>query len=303
MTIELYSGPPGGGKSFHMIAKGLETRKPIVANFPIKNPPKRWHYIEHPSVAQLVELAMTWPRRESQALLLIDEASRYFNSRAWQRTYAESMEWVTFFAEHRKLGYDVILAAQDVIMLDKQIRVNIEIQRRHLRANRIFPFKAVPWPIFFVITSWYAMPQMRKHPALMFYRPWIGSRYDTLKRFHVESSLLTARQRGEGAPVAVSGSRHRNSKAPRSVTPDTSDGGIVGPDGRPISLGGEGPAVAPSARAQRAADSSVTAGGVRPLPQEWTHEEKILAWNRLQELRNSPDPASIVRLPRRGTLP
>jgi zona occludens toxin len=303
--IELFSGPPGGGKSFHMIDKALATRKPVVANFGIKEPRGNFHYMETPTVAELVELSLTWPRKESQALLLLDEASRYFNSRAWQRTYQESMEWVTFFAEHRKLGYDVVLAAQSSIMLDKQVRVNIELERKHLRANRVFPFKLIPWPLFFVVTSWYAVPAMRKHMTMMIYRPWVGKRYDTYRRFHVESSLLAARQRGAGAPVGRNAAASIAKLDPEpSVTPVTSvrERMIELNRGGADAVGGEAPAApAIHLRERSEPQAASTAGGVRLLPEEWTGVEQVLEWNKqLEELHNSQNSASIVQLPRRA---
>lgn len=300
--IELFSGPPGGGKSFHLIDKALATRKPVVANFGIKDARENFHYMETPTVGELVDLSLTWPRRESQALLLIDEASRYFNSRAWLRTYQESMEWVSFFAEHRKLGYDVVLVAQSSIMLDKQVRVNIEIERRHLRANRVMPFKLIPWPIFFVVTSWFAVPAMKKHMTLMFYRPWVGRRYDTYRRFHVESSLLAARQRGRGPVGRNAAATIAKLDSEPFVTPVTAlhERMVQLTRGGSELAGGEAPA-APLREASASPQAPSTAGGVRPPPTDGQRLEQIREWNRqMEELHNSQNSASIVQLPRRA---
>jgi zona occludens toxin len=258
--IELYTGTPGSGKSFHVLAEGLYAarvqNKPVIANFPITNPPKNWHYVENMTVDVLVKFARTWPRKESRALLIIDEASRYFNSRDWQRNHARSMEWITFFSEHRKLGYDVKLVAQGDRMIDRQVRLNIEMERKHLRANRTLPFSLVPWPIFFVVSSWYAVPTMKHKLGLLFYRPWIGKRYDTLRLFHVGSTLLNER-----GTATAGGPGVQQTPAPyRKVHPVTRDTLIEGRGGRTV-VGGEAAApTSPGADPKGPAPPPVPAG-------------------------------------------
>lgn len=58
---------------------------------------------------------------EGSRLCIIDEAQLIFNTRDRERE-ARGGEWLKWFSQHRKFGFDVVLAAQDHQMLDKQLR-------------------------------------------------------------------------------------------------------------------------------------------------------------------------------------
>lgn len=64
-----------------------------------------------------------------QTLLVLDECSDLFNSRSWNRS--DRLTWISFFRQHRKLGYDCILISQDDKSIDKQIRSILETQYLH----------------------------------------------------------------------------------------------------------------------------------------------------------------------------
>ena len=75
--------------------------------------------------------------KEHQIFLVVDECGRVFNPRDWQRP--DRREWLTFFSQHRKLMFDVVLIAQQDIMIDKQIRGCIDIVERFADIRKFFP--------------------------------------------------------------------------------------------------------------------------------------------------------------------
>lgn len=152
--ISLYSGTPGSGKTLH-VAKRIKyhfekKRKPVISNFEFKVGllKKRgdatyicvsmddltpeflvWfseEYKKHRRVAHL---------GEGEILLVIDEAQLIFNSRNWTKT--DRGGWISFFSQHRKLGYEVILIAQRIGMIDNQIRGVIEYMIEHRKVKNI----------------------------------------------------------------------------------------------------------------------------------------------------------------------
>ena len=126
---------------------------------------------------------------EGTGLLVLDEAQLQFNSRNWGDNYP----WIEFFTQHRKLGWDVILVAHDVSMIDKQIRplIEYEVRLRSLKNIKLFG----------------RIPLARKHRAFVIWRyagisagsgnilkrelsglgPW-ASLYDTLEVFAFDSA-------------------------------------------------------------------------------------------------------------------
>lgn len=74
---------------------------------------------------------------EGKGLLILDEAQLVFNSRSWN----DNKAWIEFFTQHRKLGWNVLLVAHHIQMIDKQIRPLIELETRFRN------LKKVRWPI------------------------------------------------------------------------------------------------------------------------------------------------------------
>lgn len=66
---------------------------------------------------------------EHQSLLVLDECQTLFNSRMWAKK--DRLDWIEFFREHRKYGYDIYLVSQDDKVIDKQIRDIMEIKVEH----------------------------------------------------------------------------------------------------------------------------------------------------------------------------
>ena len=72
---------------------------------------------------------------EEHILLVIDEAQLLFNAREWNKGNRAS--WISFFTQHRKLGYRVIMIAQFDRMLDRQIRSVIEYEHIHRKVKNV----------------------------------------------------------------------------------------------------------------------------------------------------------------------
>ena len=142
MAIDIYTGTPGSGKSLHCAYKMiglLKLRKNLIANFPIdlgyfkKKKIGKFLYLNNQELTPkyLKEYAKENHKigREHQTTLIIDECAAIFNSRSWDK--GDRMEWIYFFQQHRKLGYDVILISQNDRLIDRQIRAFIETEYKH----------------------------------------------------------------------------------------------------------------------------------------------------------------------------
>lgn len=152
--IELYSGTPGSGKSLHtadLIYRWLTRWKsPVIGNFAFNAAacrPKGWgSYLEIDNSKLNPELLIYFSERyrqlrkwqtvpEEHILLVIDEAQILFNAREWNK--GDRAGWISFFTQHRKLGYRVVLIAQFDRMLDRQIRSVIEYEHIHRKVKNI----------------------------------------------------------------------------------------------------------------------------------------------------------------------
>ena len=146
--VEMYTGTPGSGKSLHVaerIYRRIMRGKNVLANFEInmgvfpkrKKPLGEFVYIDNMDLNpdMLYSYALSHLKRtktgiqEGQLLLVIDESQLLFNTRDWNMK--NRMKWCTFFSQHRKYGYDIILVAQFDRMIDRQIRVMAEYEVKH----------------------------------------------------------------------------------------------------------------------------------------------------------------------------
>lgn len=199
--ITFYSGKPGSGKSLHVaseILKYIKTGKNVIANFEVnetllrqKCGKSRGQFVYF-SNGQLMNKINAVDKKsgkpvtlspvdslygfavnfhlcntdnrgsvfENQTLLVIDEAQILFNSRTWQDS--SRMEWVTFFTQHRKYGYEVIIISQMERLIDRQIRGCFEFEINHkklmhyktLGAVLSMPFRG---NLFLAVTHWYGV--------------------------------------------------------------------------------------------------------------------------------------------------
>lgn len=218
--IDLYTGTPGSGKSLHC-AKEIYTRlsrgKSVIANFDInltifkkKRKLGKFVYIDNSELSPdgLMQYAVVNHKRntnghiiEGQTLLIIDECQILFNSRDWQA--ADRMKWATFFTQHRKYGYNIILITQFDRLIDRQIRSLVEYQVIHRKASN---FKTLGFllgvlfkgNIFIAITQWYGVKEKISSEWFVL-RPKYARLYDSYKIF---GSTPATGDGPRGAPVA-----------------------------------------------------------------------------------------------------
>ena len=100
--------------------------------------------------------------KEDELYLFIDEAQLLFNSRDWQ--LIKTSGWVSFYSQHRKLGFYIGLIAQFDRMLDRQIRSLVENEIKHRKVSRAGLFgKLLGFltgdNLFIYIKIWYPMKQ------------------------------------------------------------------------------------------------------------------------------------------------
>lgn len=198
--IYLYSGTPGSGKSYHAVVDikkklARKTKNRVIANFPLSvDAGDRFEYWDNSEVRidRLCAYSVEHLRRgvEGQALLVIDEAQCIFNSRDWngkgivgsalKRDPETRMDWIKFFSQHRKFGYNIILIAQNDKMLDKQIRALVEYDVKHIKMNNGF-FFFLPTS-FMAVEKWYGQ-NMKLGTQVLWYHKRIAALYDSYAMF------------------------------------------------------------------------------------------------------------------------
>lgn len=190
MTVYLYSGTPGSGKSLHVASDILLTlrnkKRNVIANFDIAADRKtgKFFYFDNSeiNVKLLVDFARKHhkPNKENQTLLVLDECQYFFNPREFNR--ADRLDWINFFTQHRKLGYEIILITQFDRLLDRQIRSIVEYEYKHRKVNNFKIGKLFPLKTFCVIGYWYGVKE-KVSTEFFVYRKKYGQLYDSYKMF------------------------------------------------------------------------------------------------------------------------
>lgn len=166
MSITLYSGTPGSGKSYHAAAdiwkwlrrsdRGLICNFPLNSNILKQRKRCRFQYLDNSelTVDYLVAYAQRYHKigQERQTLVIIDEAQILFNARSFADK--DRQKWCTFFSQHRKYGFDFILIAQFDRMLDRQIRCLLEYEVRHRKLNN-YGFGGFFLSLFTGFSTWF----------------------------------------------------------------------------------------------------------------------------------------------------
>lgn len=170
--ISLYSGTPGSGKSLHVAMEIRERAiagRPTIGNFEVNlQKYKKAVYVYRPNDQLTPAFLERYSQeyfskhrfKEGRLLLVIDECQLIFNAREWQQV--GRAQWLSFFTQHRKLGYDIILIAQFDRMIDRQIRSLIEYEYIHRKASnygiggKIFSL-AAGGNLFIAVNMWYPL--------------------------------------------------------------------------------------------------------------------------------------------------
>lgn len=160
MTIYLYTGTPGSGKSLHC-ARFIENKiryqkKPVIANFRINPETKGFQnftFVDNFDLTPeyLYDFAENYYshhdfKGDGSINLILDEAQLIWNAREFtakatkgadgQSLKNSRMDWVRFFSIHRHIGYEnIILVTQQDRMIDRQIRLLAEYEVNHRRSN------------------------------------------------------------------------------------------------------------------------------------------------------------------------
>lgn len=158
MTIQIYTGTPGSGKSCHAareIRYNLNSLRPrpVIANFELakKAPVKRrdlFHYVPNSalSVDDLEQFAIDyWDSHDGKLVedyldVYLDEAQILWNARNWSQK--DRLRWLEFLSQSRKYGYRIVFIAQSAQMIDNQFRMLIEQEVNHRRVSQ---FGIVGW--------------------------------------------------------------------------------------------------------------------------------------------------------------
>lgn len=159
MSLTIYSGTPGSGKTLHAVAdirdalnKPRGADRPVLANFPVRadlcRRPQAFHQYTNAEITPSLITGFCdefWDSgvrdySEDYILVVLDEVSLIFNSRLWNSKGTKGMnngrmDWLEFFSQHRKYGVKVILIAQSAKMIDNQFRMlcDDEVNHRSIR--------------------------------------------------------------------------------------------------------------------------------------------------------------------------
>lgn len=213
--IYLYSGTPGSGKSLHtsrVIYWTLKRGYPVIANFcintgKIKKAKGEFREVTNDSLTpkHLIDYAMEYFHgervKEGKILLVIDECQLIFNAREWN--IKGRNEWLSFFTQHRKFGYDVILVAQFDRMIDRQIRALIEYEQIHRKVSN-FGIKGKILSafclgnLFVSVKVWYPMKEKVSSDFFIAHKKYY-SLYDTFGMFAPATAGTKGTPQGAGA--------------------------------------------------------------------------------------------------------
>ena len=191
--ISLYSGTPGSGKSLHCARTIINWSRlgyPVIGNFTVDlSKYKRAAYTYCPNDEMTPDFLIRYSRerfgdttpKEGSILLVIDECQLLFNAREWQQS--GRAQWLSFFTQHRKLGYDIILIAQFDRMVGRQIRSLIEYEFIHRKMSN-FGWQGKLMSLFFggktfiAVKMWYPLHE-RLGAEIFHARKYMYSIYDS----------------------------------------------------------------------------------------------------------------------------
>ena len=197
MSIWLFSGTPGSYKSYHAVKEvisWLKSGKNVISNFPVDygrvgvKPRGVYEFWKNTDITcnNLLKFAEEHhkPSYKPQTLVVIDEASVFFNPREFGRK--DRMQWINFFANHRHFNFEIILITQQDRMLDRQIRGLIEYEVKHralAKANLItMILSKIFRGLYMTIDIWYPC-KMKVTANLNRFHKKVANCYDTMALF------------------------------------------------------------------------------------------------------------------------
>lgn len=218
--VTIFTGTGGSGKSLdaaNIIYQHLTmTSINVIANFPIKreilkygwNEYKKmqkdssyvpghvkeygkFYYVDNrylnPQFLYNFNDRLHKPRMESQTLIVIDEAQndKLFGNRTWNNK--DRQEWCHFFEVHRHYGFDIILIAPSIKLIDKSIQYDIEYEDVHRKlSNYGFKGRLIQFFSggcqFAAIRVWRAINQ-KESSRLYRYHALYDQFYDSFRNF------------------------------------------------------------------------------------------------------------------------
>lgn len=215
--IYFYSGTPGSGKSLH-VARDIYYRlnrhkyPNVIANFQInqkmiRNKKARFIYKDNSELT--VEFLVSYAREnhkvgvENQTLVVVDECAVIWNSRQWMKD-SERMNWLKFFNQHRKLGFNFILISQSDRQIDRQIRALFEYEVKHRKVNNFKIGQILPFPVFCAVTYWYGVNERLGVEFFTYRRKW-GKFYDSFGTWELDENLVNLGKcsKGDGGSPAT----------------------------------------------------------------------------------------------------
>lgn len=211
--IQLYSGTPGSGKSFHATQRiyyHLRAGKNVICNYKINTDACRQNFLQYwistifrtkghgykkigdfvyrSNVQLTVNFLKQYAKehhvhsKESQTTVIIDECGIMFNPRTFAQR--DRLEWIEFLSLHRHYGFDFILVSQSDRMIDRQIRSFVEYEHKHRKVNN-FGFGGLlihllTMSTFFIdVKIWYGLREKVSSEWIRYSRR-IASLYDTM---------------------------------------------------------------------------------------------------------------------------
>lgn len=240
--IKCYTGVPGSGKSLHsirLILAYLKAGKNVIANFPIKvsqvkHMNGRYFYVENQDLT--VDFLRSFARlfheeeRENQTLIMLDEASVKFNCREF--SVKDRLPFCSFFAQHRKYGFEVVLITQNLRQIDRQIRDLCEIEVVHRKLNNFSLWSVLPFPLFVAVERNVTIREKNGHEFFLYSRK-VGNLYDTFYDFTQSGveAVPKARKHAILAAEIVPKERRpqkRHSPRPSRIPAEADDGSAEG---------------------------------------------------------------------------
>lgn len=194
MSMLMYTGTPGSGKSLHVVRDLWDKYNWggwIVTNIALDLPRplyKNGRYIQFDlwdiDPDKLIEISKEYYAThnikhfpdEDRILVVLDECQLIFNTRSWNDKEESALRkrWLRFFTQHRKYGFKIILVTQMAKMLDSQVRGLCEYEVIHRKSSMmgwrgvLIQCMTLSFPLYVAVTMWAAGGLREKLKADLF---------------------------------------------------------------------------------------------------------------------------------------